>query len=163
MLVNKYMTKLINAVVNYFDRLEDKVRMRISRYPIFFALVGGFAIVEFWRGIWQMTDFLLLEYMNLPMEGFWSNLISIIVGTGLLLITGLYVSLFISDSVIISGIKKDRKEFEKAFEEMKQEESEIISQVREIKTTGENICAVGVDIEALRKEIAELKELIKNK
>ena len=157
------MKNFINGVVKYFDKLEDKVRIRISRYPITFALIGGFAIVEFWRGIWQMTDFLLLRYFGLPMEGFWSNMISIVVGTVIILITGLYVSLFISDEVLVSGIKKDRKEFEKAIEKMQNEESQIISQVADIKTTSKNICDACVDVVALRKEIAELKELVKNK
>jgi hypothetical protein len=157
------MKKLFNSIVNYFDKAEDKVRMRISRYPIFFALVGGFAIVEFWRGVWQITDYFLLESFNLPIEGFWSNIISIIIGTGLLLITGLYVSLFISDSVIISGIKKDRKDFEKAIEKMQKEENQIVTHVSEIKTTNEKVCNVESEVFILRKEIAEIKELLKNK
>jgi hypothetical protein len=157
------MKKIINSVIGYFDKLEDRVRMRISRYPIFFALVGGFAIVEFWRGVWQITDYFLLKSFNLPIEGFWSNIISIVIGTVLLLITGLYVSLFISDSVIISGIKKDRKDFEKAIEKMQKEENQIVTHVSEIKTTNEKVCNVESEVSILRKDIAEIKELLKNK
>jgi len=157
------MKNLINGIIGYFDGLEDKVRMRISRYPITFALIGGFAIVEFWRGVWQVTDYLFLKYLDLPIEGFWSNLISIIIGTGLLLITGLYVSLFISDSVIISGIRKDRKEFEKVIEKMQREENELVSHVTDIKNTNEKVCSIDNEVVLLRKDIAELKELIKNK
>ena len=157
------MKNFINEVVKYFDKLEDKVRMRISKYPITFALVGGFAIVEFWRGIWQITDYALFKWFELPADGVWSNVISIIVGTVIILMTGLYVSLFISDDVLVSGIKKDRKEFEKVIEKIQKEESRAITQVAEIKNATKNICEVGVDLVALRKEIAELKELVKNK
>lgn len=157
------MKKLFNNILNYFDKLEDKVRIRISRYPITFALIGGFAIVEFWRGVWQLTDYLFLEYLHLPVEGFWSNFISIIIGTGLLFITGLYVSLFISDSVIISGIKKDRKEFEKVIEKMQKDENVLISHVADIKNINEKVCNAEIDVTALKKDIAEIKELLKNK
>lgn len=157
------MKNLFNNIFNYFDKLEDKVRIRISRYPITFALIGGFAIVEFWRGVWQVTDYLFLKYLHLPIEGFWSNIISIVIGTGLLLITGLYVSLFISDSVIISGIRKDRKEFEKVIEKMQKDENALISHVADIKNTNEKVCNVEMDVTSLKKDISEIKELLRNK
>lgn len=153
---------MFNSVARFFDKLEDKVRIKISRYPIFFALVGGFAIVQFWRGVWQLTDYLFLNYLNLPIEGFWSNTISIIIGTFLLLITGLYVSLFISDSVIISGIKKERKDFEKARVKIESEEREIFKEAKEIIKEEDHIIMINSKIDLLIKEITAIKdELVK--
>ena len=157
------MKKIINSVVGYFDKLEDRVRMRISRYPIFFALIGGFAIVEFWRGVWQLSDYVLFKWLGLLPTEVWSNVISIVVGTTIILITGLYVSLFISDGVLVSGIKRDRKEFEKEIEKIKKDETNLVSHVAEIKMTNEKVCNVENDVTLLRKEIAEIKELLKNK
>jgi len=153
---------MTNSIASFFDKLEDKVRIKISRYPIFFALVGGFAIVEFWRGVWQITDYLFLNYLGLPIDGFWSNLISIVIGTFLLLITGLYVSLFISDSVIISGIRKERKEFEKVKIKIENEEKEILVEAKEIKKEEDKIEILNSKIDLISKEITALKnELVK--
>ena len=154
---------MFDFLAQFFDRLEDKVRIKISRYPIFFALVGGFAIVEFWRGVWQLTDYLFLNYLNLPIEGFWSNLISVIVGTFILLVTGLYVSLFISDSVIISGIKRERKEFEKVKAKVEGEEKQIFKEAKEIIKEEDRITAINTKVDLLLKEISALKDELAKK
>jgi hypothetical protein len=53
-----------HQIYHYFDKLEDRIRGRLSRYPIFYSLIGGTAIVLFWRGVWITADeisyFLLL-------------------------------------------------------------------------------------------------------
>jgi hypothetical protein len=157
---------MFKSVTRFFDVLEDKVRIRISRYPIFFALVGGVAIVEFWRGVWQLTDYLFLNYLNLPIEGFWSNIISIVIGTFLLLVTGLYVSLFISDSVIISGIKKDRKEFEKVKTKMEEEEKNLalgVKEIKEIKKEEDKVDVLNSKIDLLMNEVTTLKNELAKK
>jgi hypothetical protein len=154
---------MFTFIAKFFDKLEDKVRIKISRYPIFFALVGGFAIVEFWRGVWQLTDYIFLNYLNLPIEGFWSNTISILIGTFLLLITGLYVSLFISDSVIISGIKRERKEFEKVKEKIEKEDREILVESKEIKKEDDKIGLLNSKIDFLVKEITLIKDELAKK
>jgi hypothetical protein len=151
---------MFKFISHFFDKLEDKVRIKISRYPIFFALVGGVAIVQFWRGVWQLTDYLFLNYLALPIEGFWSNVISIIIGTSLLLVTGLYVSLFISDSVIISGIKKEQKEFEKVKNKIEKEEKEIVTEEKKIEKEEDKIAKLGKKMDLLIAEIAEIKNVV---
>ena len=154
---------MFSLLGRFFDKLEDKVRIKISHYPIFFALVGGFAIVEFWRGVWQLTDYLFLNYLGLPIEGFWSNIISIVVGTFLLLITGLYVSLFISDSVIISGIKRERKEFEKVKEKVDIEERQIFEETKEIRKEEIKIETINSKLDLVMKELTALKDELAKK
>ncbi len=151
---------MFKYISRFFDKLEDRVRIKISRYPIFFALVGGVAIVQFWRGVWQLTDYLFLNYLALPIEGFWSNLISIIIGTSLLLVTGLYVSLFISDSVIISGIKKEQKEFEKVKNKIEKEEKEIVTEEKKIEKEEDKIAKLEKKMDLLMAEIAEIKNVV---
>ena len=41
---------------HFFDKLEDTVRERLSRIPIFYGIVGGVSIVLFWRGLWYTAD-----------------------------------------------------------------------------------------------------------
>ncbi|MEK7170312.1 MAG: hypothetical protein AAB767_03430, partial [Patescibacteria group bacterium] len=80
---------------HFFDKLEDTVRERLSRIPIFYGIVGGVSIVLFWRGLWYTAD--LLEQSG----GIWTTIfsapISLVLSALLLLLTGLFVSFFIGD------------------------------------------------------------------
>lgn len=106
---------MVRKVVHFFDRLEDKVRARLSRHPVLYALVGGVGIVLFWRGVWHTADYFTV--LNGP--------ISIVLSSILLLISGLFVSFFIGDRVIISGIKQEKKLDEKTADELAQEVSKL--------------------------------------
>jgi len=117
---------MFRKIVNFFDKFEDRVRGWISKRPILFAFVGGFAVVEFWRGVWHLTDF-ILDKSGYTIESWESSVISIVVGSFIMLATGLYISIFVGDSVIISGIKREKKYFEKTEAEFKEEEKEITS------------------------------------
>ena len=90
---------MIKHIIKFFDKLEDKVRGGLSRNPIIYTLIGGIAIVLFWRGVWLTAD--LFPFLTGP--------VSVVVSVSILLITGLFVSFFIGDQVIISGIKKEKK------------------------------------------------------
>ncbi len=92
------MFKLMKAVVEFFDKLEDHVRGSLSHFPIFYAIVGGIGVVLFWRGVWHFAD-----EINL------SSLGSIVIGTVVLLMTGLFTSMFIGDHIILSGLKHEKK------------------------------------------------------
>jgi hypothetical protein len=115
---------MLSAIWDFFDKLEDRVRGWISKRPILFGFVGGFAGVEFWRGVWNITDFFSLQ-LGYDIYGWQSATFSLVSGGFLMLITGLYISLFVGDSVIMSGIKQEKKMFEKTSEEIKEEEKEI--------------------------------------
>src|SRR3989344_1980280 len=112
-------------IIRFFDKLEDKIRAALSRRPIIYTLVGGVAIVLFWRGVWLVAD-------SIP---FMTGLVSLILSITILLLTGLFVSFFIGEEIIISGLKKERKLFEKAEFEIKTESD----QLSELKTKLEKI------------------------
>ena len=44
------------ALIKFFDKVEDKVRGRLSHQAIFYAFVGGAATLLFWRGAWRTFD-----------------------------------------------------------------------------------------------------------
>ena len=94
---------MIKEVVRFFDKLEDKVRGKLSHQPILYALIGGIGIVLFWKGVWETAGF--FSFLN--------GVGSIVVGTIILLMTGLLVSFFIGDSIILSGFKQEKKLAEK--------------------------------------------------
>ena len=104
----------LQKFIQFFDKLEDRVRRKLSHYPIIYAFIGGIGIVLFWRGVWHTAD-----DMNI------SSIISLIIGTSILLITGVFVSSFIGSRLIISGLIGEKKLTEKAEEEIETEESQL--------------------------------------
>lgn len=105
---------MIKNVIQFFDRLEDKVRRKLSHYPIIYAFIGGIGIVLFWRGVWNLAD-----EINI------SSILSIIIGSIILLLAGVFVSAFIGSRLIISGLSGEKKLTEKAKEEIEMEENQI--------------------------------------
>ncbi len=106
-------------IIYFFDKLEDRVRGHLSRKPILYALVGGIGIVLFWKGVWETAGY--FQFLYGPG--------SIIASMIILLAVGLFVSYFIGDSIIISGLRRERKLIDKEEEEIIAEDEKI----REIK------------------------------
>lgn len=101
----------MKEIFHFFDKLEDHIRAVLSRHNILYAFIGGVAIVLFWRGVWMTAD--MMPFLNGP--------VSIFVSVVALLGTGLFVSFFIGDEIIISGIKKEKRLDEKVASEVKTE------------------------------------------
>jgi type VI protein secretion system component VasK len=55
----------------------------------------------------------------------WDGPVSILMGSFILLFTGVFVSEFIHDGIVISGLKREKKLIEKTEQEIKEEDSEI--------------------------------------
>ena len=105
----------IRKIIRFFDKLEDHVRGSLSHFPILYALVGGIGIVLFWKGVWETAEL----FPSLFGPG--SVLLSIVI----LLMTGVFVSSFIGNEILISGLKSQKKIAEKTEEEVKGEESDL--------------------------------------
>ena len=141
----------MRKIFRFFDKLEDKVRGRFSHYPILYGLVGGVGVVLFWRGVWHTADYISVYFLAragiLSTTDFgnpWDGLLSLVIGSVLLLITGLFVSNFIGNEIIISGLRGERKLTEKtefevrtetgAIAEIREELKKIAKAVEEIKS-----------------------------
>lgn len=129
---------MMKEIIHFFDKAEDKVRGRLSHYPIIYAIVGGIGIVLFWRGVWHIADTFEL-----------SGLASLILGVGMLLITGLFVSFFIGESIIITGIKREKKVVEKTENEIEEETASLVEMKK--------------DIRKIERDMEELIEVIEKK
>lgn len=102
---------MVKKIVHFFDKLEDKVRITLSHRPILYAIVGGIGIILFWKGVWEMAEvFPILHGMG-----------SLILGVAILLMSGLLVSFFIGDSIILSGYNREKKLAEKTEMEVREE------------------------------------------
>ncbi|HEU5114596.1 MAG TPA: hypothetical protein VFT82_02410 [Candidatus Paceibacterota bacterium] len=132
----------MRRIIRFFDKLEDKVREHLSHFPIIYSIIGGTFVVLFWRAVWHTADLLMAQ-------GGWlqwffyepTQLVVTIIG---LLMTGLMVSVFIGDRIILSGLHHEKK-LEEATEELVKEEVVSLLSVRN-------------EIRALKKEIEALKK-----
>lgn len=135
------------SIERFFDRLEDKVRARLSHRSIIYAFIGGFAHVIFWRGIWHTSD------MMMHKGGFWGwffyEPVTIIWSSLILLMSGLFVATFIGERVIISGLKNEKKITERTAEELQKEDNKIE--------------VLNSKIDLLMKEIVDIKNELAKK
>lgn len=132
---------MIKKVIRFFDKLEDHVRISLSHYPIVYAMVGGVGIVLFWKGVWESAAYFPLLF----------GPASVLLGVSILLLTGLLVSFFIGDSIILSGFNREKKLVEKTEAEIHSEKYNaryIVKKLEDIEQT----------IEALSKKIEKTHE-----
>ncbi|MBI2068842.1 MAG: hypothetical protein HYT67_01930 [Candidatus Yanofskybacteria bacterium] len=110
-------------IIKFFDRLEDRVRFTLSKHPLVYTFIGGVAVVLFWRGVWNTAD--MIPWLTGP--------VSLLISTGVLLMIGLFVSFFIGDQQILSGLRKEKKLIEKTKEELDAEEISLREMHKEIE------------------------------
>jgi len=136
---------LFRKIYNLGDKLEDKVRGKLSHYPIIYAFIGGAGIIIFWRGIWHTIDSIMEFFFSVGKSvsstsltqqlPWWDGPLSVLIGGILLLIVGLFVTSFIGNEIIISGLKKEKKIVEKTEDEIEidiKEGEKIKSEIHEM-------------------------------
>jgi hypothetical protein len=137
---------MFNLIVRFFDKLEDKVRARLSHRSIIYAFIGGVMVVLFWRSVWHTADILMSK------GGFWGWMfyepITLVWTSIILLMTGLFVSSFIGERIVISGLKKEKKVTDKTEEEVKKEDDKIAN-------LNAKINALTRDVATIKDELAE--------
>lgn len=126
----------IKIIITFFDKLEDRVRAHLSRRPILYAFIGAVGIILLWKGIWETAEY----YPILDGPG------SIILGTAILLASGLLVSFFIGDTIIISGLKREKKIADKTEKEVRTEEDVLVDVERKLA--------------ALERQVGEIQDKI---
>lgn len=137
---------MIHRIITYFDKLEDRIRARLSRFPILYTFIGGIAIVLFWRGVWHTAD--ILEGQGGILGWIFYEPTNLAIVVVILLATGLFVSYFIGDTILLSGLKQEKKSADKTDREIKDEEGEIV----ELRTT----------IKEMKKEVDEIKDFVEH-
>lgn len=124
---------LFKKIFKFFDILEDKIRHKLSHWPVLYALVGILGVVLVWRGIWRLADSMGL-----------ASWLSVLIGIVLLLASGLLVAVAIGDEVIITAFRGRRK-----ITEMRLEETLTLSEkVEEIKSL----------LDRIEKKLGRIKE-----
>ncbi len=137
-------------LIHFFDKLEDRVRERLSRRPILYSIIGGSAIILFWRGIWHVADEIEKTYSLSNLEG---ALLSLLVGGTILLMTGLFSSFFVGDAILISGLRREKKIIEKTEEEIGLE-TDMLKRIQGEVSREESI------LNEVRKELSTIRSTI---
>lgn len=138
----------MKKIVHFFDKLEDHVRGGLSLYPIIYAFIGGVCVVLFWRGVWHTADILMVQ------GGIWGDIFyeptTVVWTIVIMLMTGLFVSFFIGERIVISGLKHDKKVFDKTAAEIAEEEDEIASAIK-------HIIVIETELAELTAKVSKLK------
>jgi hypothetical protein len=132
---------MFKTIILFFDKLEDKVREHLSKYPIIYALIGCIAVIMLWRAIWESID-ILYNIDNGFLKWFFYPPVQIIVSVAILLVTGLLVSNFIGYRTILSGLKKEKKMEDQTEKILKEEEitlKEVMKELSDIKKDLEEV------------------------
>lgn len=142
---------MAKRAVRFFDKLEDRVRAKLSHYPILYGFIGGIGVVLFWRGVWHTADLATHYFINSPMNLSIHDIIdgplSFITGTIILLVTGVFVSSFIGSRLIISGLVGEKKLAEKEEDEIETEEDQIRSLQSTLNRLEKKLDHIDEDIE----------------
>ena len=138
---------MVKKILNFFDKFEDKVRINLSHFPILYTFIGGIAIVLFWRGVWHTAD--LLQAQGGILGFIFYEPVNMVIVVLILLATGLFVSYFIGDTVLMSGLKQQKKSTDKTEKELKEEEVQL-TQIRDT-------------ISEIKKEVDEIKDAVEKK
>lgn len=138
---------MFKKILYFFDRLEDKIRHQLSKNPVIFAIIGGIAIVLFWRGIWHIAD-------EINMSSWMSLIISVVI----MLATGTFVSFFIGEQIIISGLREEKRLDQKTEEEIEQEDAYLARMRTEIDEIRDDVLSIKNSIPSDKKEIKIKRE-----
>lgn len=114
---------MFKRILNFFDKIEDRIRRWLSHHPVLYALIGGTGIVLFWRGVWDIAD----RY------DFFTPEMSLVISIIIMLSTGTFVSFFIGEEIIISGLKAKKRFDEKTEEEIRQEDVHLAHVDKEVE------------------------------
>lgn len=127
------MEKHMKGVSKFFDILEDIVRSWLSKRPILYGLIAGIGAVLFFRGVWHIADAMDLGSVE-----------SFIISVAILLLSGVFVSHFVGDQLILSGLKKEKKVIDKTGDEIRAE----MATLRDIQ----------LDLKEIKNELEHFKE-----
>ena len=115
---------------------EDSARQYFERVPFAQAFFAGIGVIIFWRGIWEWLDVYHI-----------SPLVSVLVGSLILLCVGVFLQTFIGNTIIIKNVKQEEQLEKKAIKEMEGDVG-----VEEV-----TLASLSAKIDALAKKIDERK------
>ena len=134
----------------------NRFHIFLSHHSFLYATIVGIGIVLFWRGVWHTVDTLHLYVdhyhmgSTISMTGhpWWDGPVSFIVGSLILFVTRAFVSSFIGNELILSGLRIEKKI-------AKHTESDIESEVYTISDIKHTMNTISRKIEDLEVQVKE--------
>ena len=129
-----------------FDRMEDKLRRHLASHPVIYALIGGVATVLFWRGVWHTAD--ALAERDGWIGWLFYEPVSLVLSLIVLLVTGLFVSFFINDVMLMTGLKQEKR---------------IATETKkEVEAEGTEVATLQSAIQDLKDEVDGIKDIVQH-
>lgn len=128
-----------------------KFHIYLSHHSFLYALIVGIGIVLFWRGVWHSVDLFhiyLNNSLDLAAHPWWDGPLSFIVGCLILYVCRAFVSSFIGNELILSGLRTEERMTKKTEDEVKTE----MSSISDIKN----------EINIITKKLDELESQVKD-
>lgn len=123
-------------------RIFTRFHIFLSHHSFLYALIVGIAIVLFWRGVWHTVDLLHLYIshyhatasIDFSAHPWWDGPLSFVVGCVVLYISRAFVSSFIGNELILSGLRTEKTLTKQTDTDLKIEVSAISDIKEEIDT-----------------------------
>jgi len=134
----------------------NKLTAFLSHRPKLYAFIVGVGVVLFWRGVWhtadQIHEYLSYDLISSSLDSFsspwWDGPFSLLVGTLILYFTSAFVSSFIGNELILSGLRGEKRLNEKTEEEVRGE----VKAIADIKTS---LRGINNTLEQLENKVLE--------
>ena len=135
-------------------KFEARIIAFLSHRPGLYALIVGFGVVLFWRGVWHTVDQLhtyfsydpIYSSIDIISSPWWDGPLSLVVGSVILYFTGAFISSFIGNELILSGLRGEKRLNERT-------ESEVRNEVRAISD-------IKTSLKEINRTLGELEEKV---
>ena len=115
-----------------------KFHIFLSHHTFLYALIVGIGIVLFWRGVWHSVDLIHVyishQTIDLGTQPWWDGPLSFVVGCGILYMSRAFVSSFIGNELILTGLRTEKKLAQQTETNLKVEVTAINDIKEEINT-----------------------------
>lgn len=137
-------------------KVFNRFHIFLSHHSHLYAAIAGIGIVLFWRGVWHTTDSIHL-YINhygnsQTISGnnhpWWDGPTSFLVGCLILYITRAFVSSFIGNELILSGLRAEKRL-------ARHTEGDIESEVSTITDIKHTLNAISRKLEELEVQVKD--------
>lgn len=138
---------------NPISRIKWRITIILSHRPGLYAFIVGVGIVLFWRGVWHTVDNLHSYYngylsMDSVMSPWWDGPLSLVTSILILYFTGAFISSFIGNELILSGLRGEKKLTEKT-------ESELQNETRAISDIKDSLVHISDKLSDLEKKVRD--------
>ena len=130
----------MKIISNLFLRVEEKTRAYFQRFPFMHAFLAGVGVVLFWRGVWHSAD-----------EVFLSSGWSMVLGSFILIIVGVFAQTFVGNMIIIKNVEGEKRLEQKTKADVKKVGEEVQVEKVSLELLAKKLESIEAKLEQLKK------------